>query len=237
MFDSLDYFVRNRIKTVHFHAYGDNTPDEFKNISANFDKDKKTFNGRHFRLRDTIFVKQWYDPRDKQTHSQKYNDTIRYTFDKKGRLTSQFHVDQYGVGPSQITTTYLYTDDDSKRIKTIIKETTEYIDSTKYSYDKKYLIKRVNTLHRKRYSLKDSTIKGSSKNYLDYSSLPYNHYYSELHSNHDMTRCTFESESPTTVLYEYYQDGKLKKETRMYAMKFCENNLCKSYIDYKYDTD
>jgi len=220
MFDSVDYFLRNKIKTVHeYHSswYYGGIISYFK---TSFDKQTRTlrydslgfnpadslfakdFMGfvRNFRLRDTIY------PR-----SNGYNDTIKYIFDSKKRLykriyasTAPKNVGRIGIKgslggervPHVTTTTYFYTDTISKKISQEITESPYFIDKRNFYYTKTFLSTRTS-----------------------------------VDSNKLSNRINFES-----MVYDYYPDKKLKKQTRRVSTDHCPG-ICEGTIEYKYDTE
>jgi hypothetical protein len=229
MFDSLDYFQRNKIKTVHCQTNSWWYAPPFKNWKISFDKDTKRIKynsfvfddttssmaksfssessgGWDFRFNDTIIKNEKGLP----------NDTIRYVFDNNKRLSKKVvisttpkhsnsihsKINSAGVRvPHITTTTYFYADASSKRLKKKITESPYYIEEDSYYYDK-YLL--------------------------------------SIRTSLDSNKLDHKVKLETTV-YDYYPDKKLKKETRRVASDHCPGivggTTCEGIIEYKYDTE
>jgi hypothetical protein len=225
MFDSLEYFRRNKITRVHYYMSSWYYSTGFKYLRFSFDKNTNTLSndslvfhdpslnrakkittlGTHdFSLKDTVYRREGFS----------YSSTIKYQFDGYGRLirildiTDHYNVRAvddaatsiFDVSPSEktytTTTEYFYADSKSKRIKLMTTESPYYREERNFFYKDNRLVKRVDR----------KTQKG----------------------NRDVSVDTF--------LYEYYVDGKLMKETRKVKDSRCKSH-CEGTIEYKYDTD
>jgi hypothetical protein len=226
MFDSLDYFQRNKIRTIHCETNSWWYALPFKKWQLSFDKktnvvkvhsfvfDDKTSSfaktikpsARNFTLHDTVI----------QTNRSEYNDTVKYFFDNKKRLSKKLFISTAqmlsdsnltnSITDSErvlhITTiTYFYADTISSKLKRTITESPYYIEESNYYYDKHLLSVRTS-----------------------------------LDSNKISKEIKFE-----VTAYDYYPDKKLKKETRRVLSEHCpgivEGTICEGIINYKYDTE
>jgi hypothetical protein len=225
MFDSLDYYKRNKIKRVHYYVSSWYYSPGFKYLRFSFDRNTNTLSNdsvvfhdpslnrakrtgtlgtRSFSLKDTVYRQDGYT----------YSSTIKYQFDDLGRLVRRSDITEHNnvrtvgdssgsifdVSPGEksytTTTEYFYADPRSKRLKLTTTESPYYREERKYFYQGGRLVKRVDR----------KTQKGSKDVSID------------------------------TFLYEYYADGKVRKETRKVTDSRCKAR-CEGTIEYKYDTD
>ena len=218
MFDSVDYFLRNKIKVIYeYHSswyYG--LPLEY--VKSSFDKKSKTFRldsikfndptspiAKNFKigginnfvLRDTVTTRQ-----------DGFKDTLKYFFDNKKRLKQKAHISWLlkqgnfiSSNPKDLvrhvtTWTYIYEDSNSKKLKSVVTESPYFIDTKNFYYCKLLLSTRTS-----------------------------------LDSNKIDHKITFE-----TMSYDYYSDNKLKRQTRRVTSDHCPT-ICEGTIEYKYETD
>ena len=142
MFDSLDYFLRNKIRNIYFDISTWYYAPSFSSFKITFDKKSLTQNGVSFSFRDTVISK-----------GQGFNDTIKYIYDNKRRLIKKLVTSTTTVSkqneilnsrpsdraPYLTTTTYFYSDSSTKRLKKTVTESSSYIEERNFYYDK-YLL-------------------------------------------------------------------------------------------------
>jgi hypothetical protein len=216
MFDSVDYFLRNKIKVVHeyYSSWYYGLPWEYLKMS--FDKNKKTLRLDSIKFEDpnSTFAKSMktggvnsFRMRDTIIRKDNYNDTIKHFYDNKKRLkkivyssmttkSHNFPADPKDFIPHVTTTTYIYEDSISKKIKRVVIESPFYIETRNFYYTKSLLSTRT--------SLDSNKISGRIK-----------------------------SEVTT---YDYFPDKKLKRQTRRVTSDHCPT-ICEGSIEYKYDTE
>lgn len=218
MFDSVDYFLRNKIKTVHWYISEDFCSPGWDYLKLSFDKNTRTLNSDSAHYRDTssamaktkISGSRGFLFRDSVYNRPgfAYSTTIKYQFDKKGRLIKKLDITEYypdskvpGLSASDkkytTTTEYFYADASTKKIIKTTTKSLHYSEEINFIYEKSRLLKRVNVKTQK----------------------------------NDKNRST------DTFTYEYYDDGKLRKETRQLIDPRYKQPMCAGFIEYKYDTD
>lgn len=228
MFDSLDYFVRNKIKTIHYNISPWYYSPPWHYVKMSFNKQNntlkcdsigfddvnsptakyfsKTGKGRSFGFKDTIMLGE----------QGRYNDTVKHYFDTKGRITQiQVKSAEYKYGTGVATS-------NTGQSKNVNNEVIPIISNTFYFYfnDSTKKLKQIVTENK------------------DYKKVR-NYYYSqsllstqtEIDSNKIARQVGFE-----TTFYDYYPDKKLKKETRRVSTENCPN-ICEGVIEYKYETE
>lgn len=217
MFDSLDYFTRNKIMNIHYLISSWYYSPGWDYMKFSFNKKTSTLNcdsihyidpsspmaktttlgSRRLNLKDTVYHRPGFA----------YSTTIKYQFDLNGRLTKMLDITEYynpsavdGLLPSDktftTTTEYFYADDVSKKLVRTTTDFHSFLEERNFFYKNNRLIKRV-----------DKQINKNDKKV-----------------------------SVDTHLYKYYADGKLRKETRQVKDGRCKSN-CIGTIEYKYDVE
>ena len=222
MFDSLDYYHRNKIKSIHFHLSSWYYSPGWKYLKFSFDKKNntltcdsmvyydpssptakkvKSLGTRKFSMRDTVYHKKGFSN----------SSRIKHQFDKNGRLMKKIEITEFdapsmknpttsgalkGAKNFTSTTTYIYADASSKKLLRTVTESPYILEERNYFYESQLLVKRIDTKTNK--STRDKSV--------------------------------------DTFIYEYYPDKKLKKEIRRVKDGQCKSG-CEGSIEYTYDTD
>ena len=239
MFDSLNYFQRNKIKTIYCEAdqwwYG----HPFKKWEIVFDKNKNSTRyksivpryrdgqliqnlisylcqDRYFKFRDTTFY----------TIDNNISREIKYSFDNNMRLKRQETIDYQSSRESQYGFRFS-TKDSAASLKPSSSKSNKHITSITYIYEDSD-------------NNKIKKIIEESPNYVAITNFYYEQFLlstkTKLDSNKITNEIKFES-----IAYDYYPDRKLKRETRRVADGRCPglagNTICQGTIIYKYDTE
>lgn len=235
MFDSLDYFQRNKIKTIHCKTESWWYRGPFKEWSISFDKDAKTKKYHSFVYWDSdtsglvkaissnVSNPQNFNFDDYSGHSPNGESftEIKHIFDNKKRLQKKIMVQKnsnsvstYGFRFSGSTSS---TDEVNK----------EFITSTNYYYSDTASNKLKRIVEESPYHIEET-----------------NFYYEKFlltlktitDSNKIDNKIKFE-----TISYDYYPDRKLKRQTRRVASDHCPGiygrTECYGSTEFKYDTE
>lgn len=231
MFDSLDYFVRNKIKTIHYNISPWYYSPPWHYVKMSFNKQNntlkcdsigfddvnsptakyfdKTGKGRSFGFKDTIILGE----------QGMYNDTVRHYFDAKGRIKQIQVKSAEKIYNGPVKSLIPDKQDNVNQLENKMIPTT-LITSYFYYNDSTKKLKQIVTENK------------------DYKEVR-NYYYSQsllstqtkIDSNKIAHQVGFE-----TTFYDYYPDKKLKKETRRVSTENCPN-ICEGVIEYKYETE
>jgi len=240
MFDSLDYFERNKIKTIYCTANSWWYAFPFTSWQISFDNDKKTIMNHSFVPRHTDDKLAMAISSGKPTSwNFKYRDTIikdqkgqdrseaRYLYDNKGRLHKTIYT-TFNVPPeAQYGFRYSEKKDSDKTDSDGYRHKKSHTTSTTYFY--------TDTVSKK---LKRITTE--SPYYLKITNFYYEKYLVGMKTETDSNKIT-QNINFQTFKYEYYRDRKLKREIRTVPSEYCPgfigNTSCEGIIEYTYDTE
>jgi hypothetical protein len=240
MFDSLDYFERNKIKTIYCTANSWWYAFPFKSWQISFDKDKKTMTNHSYVPRHTDDkMAMAISSAEPTSWNFKYRDTIikapegearsetKYLYDNKGRLQKIISTTFNVPSESQYGFRYSENKDSNKTNSVGSQDKNSHATSTTYFY--------TDTVSRK---LKRITTE--SPYYFKITNFYYEKYLLGMKTETDSNKIT-QNINFQTFKYEYYRDRKLKREIRTVPSEHCPgfigNTTCEGIIEYKYDTE
>jgi hypothetical protein len=236
MFDSLDYFERNKIETIYCKANSWWYASPFKSWEISFNKEKKTKTYHSYVVWDTTI--KWASAiatAEPASLDFKFRDTIikagedgtnteiKHVFDSKKRLQKKLVINNNF--PVELLDGFRYSDKDTIGSSSGVSKA--HVTSTTYYYMDTSSKKIKKIITESPYHIKET-----------------NFYYekfllsmiTELDSNKNSQVVDFE-----VIRYDYYPDRKLKRETRRVATEYCPgiagHASCEGSIEYKYDTE
>ncbi len=234
MFDSLEYFQRNKIKVIHCKTESWYYADPFKEWSISFDKDAKTKKYQSFVYwdRDTFPLAKAISASLSNPQSFSFDDysgysadgesftEIKHIFDSRNRLIKKVMLQKN----TKALSTYGFRFSDSTSSTNPVNN--EFVTTTNFYYadttNKLSKIVEESPYHIEEAKFYYEKILLSMKTITDSNKLDH--------------KIGFE-----TVSYDYYPDRKLRRETRRVASDNCPGvygrTECYGSVEFKYDTE